>query len=408
MQSIRKSRLCFLLLGIVLSSAQAAATAVECTRAGMGGAPLRHGGASFTWTPGPAAQDAAPDAPFSMALWGDSLTSATHFIDAVLKAWGIPRQAVVPSFVQAGMKVAGLSLPLRTHCASNGWKLAYAHKEGRSQGGFSRGFVSMSSDTPGDTLFLDFRSPAASTRLQGLTIVYDKARPDGSLMLAVSVDGGQEEMISLSRTPGATLHIKPDAPMATLRIRLVSGQITLHGFEPLYQEAPEAIVDALSVPGATLRSWSRASERYFAAARQVPDYRLVLIQYGTNEGAARFDRQAYLAYLRSNLERMRSFYPRSRCILIGPPDRGAAGSAGAPGSLKYSRIHQQIALAQRQVGGEYRCEFWDWQAAMGGAGAALRWSAMSPPLMQQDLTHLTAKGYETSGRMFAQAFPYKQ
>ena len=281
--------------------------------------------------------------------------------------------------------------------------MAYAHKEKRAQAGFSKGLLSLSSENPGDTIVLDFRFPLPSTRVRQLTLLYEKPTPDSSLMLGVSVDKGDENFISLSRTSGSALRIRPDTPMAAIRIRLVSGRITVHGFVPLYQQPPAAIVDTFSVPGGLLRGWSNTSERLFPAPSEgAPGYSLILVQYGTNEGAdPGFSDESYVSYLRANLSRLRKFYPRSRCILIGPPDRGVVGSIGPPGALKYSIIHHQIALAQKQVGREHRCEFWDWQAAMGGAGSADRWNKMNPPQMQQDLTHLTTKGYQVSGRMFA-------
>jgi hypothetical protein len=363
--------------------------------------------ASFKWSTRTDSPGSYGRAPYSIAVWGDSLTSARDFVDAALHANGIQKATIVPSFIQAGLKVPGLSLPLKASCATKGWQVAYAHKEKRGASGFSKGFVSMSSETPGDIILLDFRFPLPSTRVKALTMLFEKSRPDGSLLLGVSVDGGDENFISLSRTAGPALRIRPDLPMSAIRIRLVSGQITVHGFEPLYQDAPAAIVDTLSVPSALLRSWSNADERYFPAApASAVDYNLVLVQYGTNEAAsAGFDRASYLEYLRSNLSKLRRFYPGSRCILIGPPDRGVAGSIGPPASLKYSNVHQQVALAQRQVGRAFGCGFWDWQAAMGGPGTAARWAKMNPPQMQPDLTHLTAKGYEISGRMFATAFP---
>jgi hypothetical protein len=97
--------------------------------------------------------------------------------------------------------------------------------------------------------------------------------------------------------------------------------------------------------------------------------------------------------------------PPARCILIGPPDRGIPGD-GIANPLKYAAVHRQIAMAQRQVGAAYGCGFWDWQGAMGGIGAALRWALAKPPLMQPDLTHMTAQGYEASGRAFARTHPF--
>ena len=404
-------------LGLGLLAAQAAQAAPDCGWQGAALRPLLRPDAGFAWHAGvapaqapSAAKPPAPPAPpapspLRIALWGDSLTSAPDFVDAALDAAGIDAGAIQPSFIQAGVQVAGLRLPLKSACASAGWQTGYAHKENpkkrQEPAWYGQGFVSMRSTTPGDSILLDFRSPSSAARVTALTIVFEKARPDGSLLLGVAVDGGAEQLVPLSRSSATSLRIVPDAPMAALRIRLVSGQVTLHGFAPVYREAPRVVLDSFSVPGGMLRSWAYADEHLFAAAPG--DYRLVLVQYGTNEGAApRFSRADYLAYLRSNLGRMRKLYPQARCMLIGPPDRGVPGAAG-PAALKYANVHQQIAQAQKQAGQEAGCDFWDWQAAMGGPGAAARWAGMQPPRMQKDQTHLTAKGYQLSGRMFGQA-----
>ena len=403
----------FAVLGLGLLAAEGALAALAAPDCGWrGGAvradlrPLLRADAGFSWHIGPAAASApAPStpspAPLRIALWGDSLTSAPDFIDAALAAAGIPASAVQPSFIQAGLQVAGLRLPLKASCASAGWQTGYAHKENRKPSWYGKGFVSMRSSTPGDSILLDFRAPAGTARVTALTLVFEKARPEGSLLLGVSVDGGDEQLIPLSRSSATSLQIVPDAPLAAARIRLVSGQVTLHGVAPVYAQPPRIVLDSFSVPGGMLRSWAYADDGLFKAAPG--DYKLVLVQYGTNEGAApRFSRTDYLAYLRANLGRMRKLYPRARCMLVGPPDRGVPGASG-PAALKYAAVHSQIAQAQKQVGQELGCDFWDWQAAMGGPGAAARWAGMQPPQMQQDLTHLTAKGYQLSGRLFGAA-----
>jgi hypothetical protein len=389
-----------LLCAGVMPAQAASVGATHCER--FNSALPDHGSATqFLWTTQPEAVPATPA--FKIGVWGDSLTSAPNFIDAALDASGIPRNAVYPSFIQAGMKVTGLSLAVRASCASAGWKTAYAHKEKHSATGFSQGFLSMHSDTPGDTVFLDFRAPVASSRVQALTMLYDKPKPDSSLLLAISIDGGPEKLVSLSRLASTTLAIKPDAPMATFQLRLVSGEITLHGFAPRYAETPAVILDTMSVPGAQLHSWSNAADRLFNAPAS-SDYDLILVEYGTNEGASpAFNSDQYRSYLRTNLGRLRQFYPRARCVLIGPPDRGTLATAGPP--MKFANVHLQITQAQQQIGAEFRCSFWNWQLAMGGPGAAVRWLHMTPPQMQPDLTHLTATGYAASGRMFGTSFP---
>ena len=408
MQSLIRLLLHVALLAASILSAHAASigTVSRCDRVDTS-LPGAGRATPFEWnTEAPGASTGAT-VPLRIGLWGDSLTSAPDFIDAALAASAIPKSSVLPSFIQAGIKVPGLSLPVRASCATSGWQVGYAHKEKRSATGYSKGFLSMRSDSSGDAVYLDFRAPLATTRVQSLTVLYEKPRPDGSLLLGVAIDGGIEKLISLSRVSGTTLQITPSTPMATIRLRLVSGQVTLHGFAPRYQDAPAVVFDTMSVPGGLLRAWSNAADKLFSApARPVPDYNLVLVEYGTNEGASLdFNSEQYRGYLRANLARLREFYPRARCILIGPPDRGTLGTAGPPASLKFANIHHQIAQAQQLVGQEYHCDFWDWQLAMGGPGAASRWRNMAPPRMQPDLTHLTSTGYSASGRMFGTSFP---
>jgi len=191
--------------------------------------------------------------------------------------------------------------------------------------------------------------------------------------------------------------------MATVRIRLVSGQVRLHGFRPTYDDAPRVVLDTMSVPGGQLRSWSQVDPRLAPGG---PDYDLILLQYGTNEGAApAFDAARYAAYLRTHLAQVRAAHPDARCILIGPPDRGVAGSRGGD-PMKYAAIHRSIALAQLRASTEFHCGFWDWQGETGGPGTAVRWSRTQPPFMQPDLTHMTARGYDASGRAFARFYPF--
>lgn len=353
--------------------------------------------AAFTWTTQPEVQPAPAQPTYKIAIWGDSLTSARNFIDAALKTSG--SEKTTPSYIQAGIKVPGLNLPLKHACATAGWKTAYAYKEKGSTPAFSEGMLRMESSTPGDVMQLELRD-----RVTQLDIQYDKSAPDGSLLLGVAVDGGPEQLIPLSRTDAGVLRIMPEAPMSAVALRLVSGQIRIHGFRPRYEHAERVVLDTFSVPGAQLRGWTYVDERLTQAA---PAYDLILVQYGTNEGASpSFDAAAYAASLRTNLARLRHFQPRARCILIGPPDRGVTAGPGVP-PQKFSVIHRQIAVAQRQVGAAFGCGFWDWQGETGGPGTAVRWMRSTPPLMQPDLTHMTARGYELSGRLFGRSFPFK-
>lgn len=357
-------------------------------------------GAAFAWHALPAGAATMAPAPYRIGVWGDSLTSASNFFDAALQTAGIERSAVLPSFIQAGLRVPGLALPLKAACASAGWQTAYAYRAKGETPAFSPGLVSMEAAGPGARLALDFRFPLPTTRVRQLDILYDKAAPDGSLLLAVAVDDQEEQLIPLSRADGGVLRIEPAASLARLRLRLVSGQVRLHGFLPHYEGTARVMLDAMSVPGAVLRGWQQIDPRLLPGA---PAYDLIVLQYGTNEGATpAFAPAGYAATLRASLARVRQLQPQARCILIGPPDRGVTEGHGAD-PLKYAAIHRQIASAQQRVGAQFRCAFWDWQGETGGPGTALRWARASPPLMQPDLTHMTAQGYEVSGRMFARS-----
>jgi lysophospholipase L1-like esterase len=400
-------RLAALLPLLAFASPRLAHAGADCTQQSAAVAARETGGLPFDWSTLPGLAAAPAPGAYRIGVWGDSLTSARFFIDAALQTAGVDKTAVRPSFIQAGIKVSGLSLPLKFACASAGWKTAYAYREKGNTPAFSAGLVSMESSSPGDIIYMDFRFPLAATRVSQLDMLYDKPSPGGSLLLGVSIDGQAEKLIPLSRAAAGVLRIAPQEAMSTLRIRLVSGQVKIHGFQPRYLAAPKVILDTFSVPGALVRGWNYIDERLLPGAPgAAQDYDLILIQYGTNEGASpAFNASNYADYLRTSLARVRQVQPNARCILIGPPDRGVAGGQAAD-PMKYSHIHQQIAIAQRQVSAQYRCSFWDWQGESGGPGTALSWARARPPFEQPDLTHMTAQGYEASGRAFARSYPF--
>ena len=142
--------------------------------------------------------------------------------------------------------------------------------------------------------------------------------------------------------------------------------------------------------------WERAGVHSptFAASR--PDIDVAVLQYGTND-APHIDGRLddYLAALRSALRQFRVAYPGVRCVLIGPPDRG-----GQARGIDHSLLHTLVARAQQRVGREFDCDFWDWQAQMGGRGSAAAGVARTPPVMHRDRVHMTSLGYRDSGLAF--------
>lgn len=355
---------------------------------------------------------------FTMAVWGDSHTASGSFIDALLDSYHLPANRVLPSFIPASFGLSGVRLPLRKVCISGDWQTNFAHRAERGPVQYSIGLVSISSDRSDSSILLDFRWPSATTTLTGLDVHFSKDDDSRTLVLGITVDDGPEKIVALSEYRKRVLRIQPDRPISTVGIRVVAGQFTLHGLAPFYQSPPVAVVDLFSLPGAAAKGWLNVDLGHITSlSASLLDYDLVIFQYGTNEGTdPSFRAEPYAKSLRASLAQLRRVFPRSRCVLIGPPDRGVTSGKTLPHRLgnfasttetplKLSWVHHSIGEVQKRVGKEFDCAFWDWQAAMSGLGGAYRWASASDPLIQPDLTHLTSKGYETSGRAFAMAFP---
>ena len=363
---------------------------------------------------------------FRMAVWGDSHTASASFVEAVVQAYGLQRDRSLPSFIPPTFGMPGVRLPVHKACVGGGWQLRVAHRASPASAAFGKALVALSADSADGAdsyLWIDFRAPRPDTRLRALDVHFSRDHADRTLVLGVSVDDGPERVVVPNVRTGSTanpagmgraLRLQAAPALATVRIRLIAGQINLEGLVPVYDTAPAAVVDVFSVPGATANGW-RAVDTQRLQDQAPQAYDLVLFQYGTNEAMAdTFEPAAYARELRANLAPFIKLNPGARCILIGPPDRGAVVAATdrrtpapkAP-ALRLALVHSEIGEIQQRVGREVGCAFWNWQAAMGGPGAAARWLAREPSLMQADLVHLSPKGYALSGQLFAQAFPLR-
>lgn len=346
-----------------------------------------------------------------IGVWGDSHTASGHFVWGLLDAWGLSRERVQPGFIAPTFGLAGVRPPLRRGCSGGTWQLRVAHKVSAGPGhAFTRSLTALASETPDSWVALDFRAPQAGTRLKWLDIHFHRDSLERALVLGVRVGDGPERIVSLTSSPAQRLQVQSDKPIATVTVRLIAGQIAVDGFAPAYEATPVAVVDVFSVPGATAQGWRGAEgDSMRQGIDRGPPYDVVLFQYGTNEAMDdSFDGDAYARELRSALSRFRVLNARSRCIVVGPPDRGTPRNAGRGDPQRLAHVHRAIAAIQQQVAVEKACGFWNWQAAMGGPGAAFRWLQRTPPLMQPDLIHLTTTGYETSGGLLGRAIPLRR
>lgn len=178
------------------------------------------------------------------------------------------------------------------------------------------------------------------------------------------------------------------------------GEVRLLGVV-LERGAPGVVVDTLGIRGARASVMLQWNEELWAAQvrRRAPD--LIMLAYGTNEsGDDRIPIPRYEATLHRVIDRLKGAVPRASCLLIGPTDRPIKGRRGK--ARRRPRV-QQIVDSQRRISAERGCAFWDMYGAMGGPLSIVRWRKADPKLAQDDLVHLTARGYYAMADDLAQA-----
>ena len=352
-----------------------------------------------------------------IAIWGDSHLAAGFFSDELLRQRKFAGESVPNAVLPANMGKAGVRLPLRRACVSAQWKYepVYIGSNGAAPG---PGMVNMFSDQPGATLAWDVRRDKTAPGYERVRILYQQT--EAPMVVGIGVDGDAEQQVTLSAAPGpALLELVAERPMAQVRLRLVDASFRFHGLELLADQPAPFRFDVFGYPGATVASWRNARQDYLGAWFPQPDYQLVMLEFGTNEGNVKpFDAAAYRRMLAESVQNMRARFPDAACVLIAPGDRGVLvprsaniTSKGKKGKRKtgpkidlrqYSRIHAEIGRVQADVAAGAGCSAWSMMAAMGGPGSAYRWAQQTPALMAKDLIHFTAAGYQRLARKFAQ------
>ena len=356
--------------------------------------------------PGFALRDAGAAAPRPrrIAIWGDSHIAAGPFMGELQAAIRDHSETVGTRFLPPTMGRANVRLPtLHAYCIGGDWSTALSYKEADVQ---EVGPALANRVGPaGSYLWLDFRTQFRIATLRSLQIVY---RPAGETELAVSVNDGPEQSVTLAPASAGSgfLTLNADSAIGTVKMRVTRGTLVLQGFLLDWKDAPLVTFDVFGIPSSTARGWANADPAAIAAALHGETYDAVALEYGTNEGSVlAFDREKYVAALTHTLSNMRQVFPQASCLLVGPPDRGILinrrGHTAAPDLLLYARVHKEIAEAQAQVGAQFNCIAWSWQDYMGGPGGNYGWAYNDPVLMGRDLTHLTMEGYRRTGQALA-------
>lgn len=332
-----------------------------------------------------------------IGLWGDSHTASGTFTDSLLEALRLPRAQTHPSFIAPTFGLKGIRHPLRRVCLSDDWQLSLGFRS--AQEGtqvYAKSLAHLGTDSPSAYLWLDFRYPDAQTRLTWADIHFSKDQAERTLVLGIRVDDGAEAIVNLGPGSPQRLRVQAEQAFATLRLRVIAGQLRIDGIAPVYEGKTQVVLDVFSIPGATAKGWRVVDTTQLRQRDPLGvDYDVVMLQSGTNESLdPDFKVGLYEAQLGASLTHLKNAYPRARCILIGPPD-----------AKRSSNTVRLINDSQFRLASAKGCTHWHWQKAMGGPGSAQRWLASG--WMQADLLHLTPEGYTQSARSMAGVVPIK-
>jgi hypothetical protein len=343
--------------------------------------------------------------PRRIAFWGDSHIAAGPFMPTLIDALRARGLSVAPHFLPPTMGRANVVLPgLRAHCIGSGWSTDIAYTASATVE-IGPSLVNRVADGgPESYLWLDLRDASRQARVRRLQLVY---RAPAGATIEYRLDDGSAHPASLAGTSDShVLSVEGERPISTIKLQVTRGKLELYGIMLDYEQPPAVSFDVFGLPSATVRGWANADPAFLARALHGTSYDGVVLEYGTNEGAASdFDPDKYAAMLGKALGNLRQVLPTASCVLVGPPDRGVlrAGRGAPLPLLAFGRVHQQIESIQRQVGSRYGCVSWSWQDLMGGPGGSYGWARAQPSMMGHDLIHLSPDGYRRTGRALARS-----
>ena len=146
------------------------------------------------------------------------------------------------------------------------------------------------------------------------------------------------------------------------------------------------VVDCLGADSLNYRLLGLYEPRSFAASLRRRGYDLVVVWLGTNVCIL----PPHDAWMRAAIDALRAALPEASLLILGPPDRSHARSAG-----DRETETKACSAAEQRVAHERGVAFWSFQEAMGGEGAVFGFHRRG--LVAGDRLHLTPKGAEYMG-----------
>lgn len=324
-------------------------------------------------------------------LWlGDSHTAADLWTGEVRRILQKQYGDGGPGFVHAGWDKFNHE-QVRTKVGGR-WRTQpgdYARIKRYDDGILGLGGVRFVPREPGSTSTLDLRTPEKNAPYTW-EIAY--RLPQGA---GLQLQIGKHEARQLQGSMG--LEILHEQVQSTgeesIELRATQGEPQLFGVV-VEAKKPGLVLDTVGLNGARVRTFLAWEPSAWVpeVARRKPD--LVVLAFGTNESSDTApEAQRYEDATRQLLERVRQAAPEADCLIITPMDR--AGSIYPP---RLDVISEGMAAAAKQKG----CGVWSAMSAMGGPGSMKRWAAETPARGGADGVHLTARGYQTLGKLLAQ------
>jgi len=236
-------------------------------------------------------------------------------------------------------------------------------------------------------------------RLSRLRVYFERRPRGGWLRLRRGrLELGRIDLGGKSRTPSeGAFHFTETTKPLTLEVG--RGGARIYGVS-LERSTPGVVWDGLGMVSARYATLASLPPGHWRRELQRRGVALVIIQYGANISDKRtLNERRYRRAVTRILRRLKPLRSKLSCLVVGPVDRGFSWRRKKPSRP----IVRRIIKVQREAALAHGCAFWDSHAAQGGDGAARRWLRARPPLIWNDLTHLTPDGATLVGKLLGEA-----
>jgi lysophospholipase L1-like esterase len=253
------------------------------------------------------------------------------------------------------------------------------------------GFTAVSA-TPGATLSLTVADPAGFD--SGFV---DIARRPAGGRLQIVIDGTVIETVSAYGPPNAIAHVRFTAHAAhTLTLVAKTPGIEILDWNT-ERAAPGVVLDSFGVVGATAAVTTHWNQEILA--RQLAFLRpsLIIVAYGTNEGASPdFDAASYGQTYGTLLAELHKSAPASAVLIISPTDGAHHPNDCTSSSCPWETLPSLAAVrtVQAKEAHIHFAGLWDASVPERYSGGINGWADVTPPLARPDHVHFTIKGYD--------------